>query len=306
VSKAEVALEELRYEDAYEIFERVERLGTGTLPETRRLFQRMAEISASVRQQELAIRQFQKLLAIAPAFQLADGAPELFQNALAEARRRTGPLEPLRATLVYDEKSRSLSVVIERDSLRLIGGISVSRKDDGSSIEQRRGSGNLGIQIPPSVEGELTAVLEDSFGNDILQLQSVAVVKQKIVPKKPPPLVESRKKRSLWKRPSLWVGSASLAVLGIGAGLGLSVSNRQDELDRIIDESQGFTLADAEAAEQRVRDRAKIANITFAIGGALAIGAAVTWFLESDTEEPEEPTLSVTVSDSSIGFTGRF
>jgi hypothetical protein len=48
VSQGDLALEELRYEEAYELFEKAERLGTGSLAETQLLYQRLAEILVHV------------------------------------------------------------------------------------------------------------------------------------------------------------------------------------------------------------------------------------------------------------------
>ncbi|MFT3711013.1 MAG: hypothetical protein QM817_25585 [Archangium sp.] len=94
----------------------------------------------------------------------------------------------------------------------------------------------------------------------------------------PPP------KASGAKWPSILAGAAGLASVGVGVGLGVSSSSLGSTLsmnDGACTGITGATLATCLDGQLRSgKDQATAANVLFAIGGTLLVGAIILWVVE--------------------------
>ncbi len=102
--------------------------------------------------------------------------------------------------------------------------------------------------------------------------------------------------------PSLWpvwaLGGVSLISLGVGIGFGVSAKESADTL-----EQQGCTSTACPAVDiDRVSDRALAADVLYAVSGATALAAVITYFV---LDEPDV-VLSVGADAQSISVTARF
>jgi hypothetical protein len=85
--------------------------------------------------------------------------------------------------------------------------------------------------------------------------------------------------------PLLW-GGLAVAFAGAGAGFGLSSSAAQDELEELKERSSEVEFSEAQALEDKARQRALIANVSFAAAGAAAV-ATVVFLLTGGGEDDE-------------------
>lgn len=304
--RATAALDELRYEQAFPLYEQLERTGRNDLQQTRLIYRRLAEIAASVRQPELATSRYQKLLAIEPGFQLEPGAPQVFRQALEQARKRAGPLAPLEVTTVHTRGEPELGVVVARDVLHLVGGAAVYREGDSIAIARGKGAGTIRIELPAMPRARLRVIVEDAFGNQLIALPLLEVEVVADLAVDPTPRPSARASRRWYARPAVWLGVAGVAAAGVGTALGATVAGRQDTLDAILADSRNHTRAEAETARDRLEERALQANVVFVAAGVLVTGAVIAYVLEPDAESATSVRIAPTREGAVVGLTGVF
>lgn len=304
--RATAALDELRYEQAFPLYEQLERTGRNDLQQTRLIYRRLAEIAASVRQPELATSRYQKLLAIEPGFQLEPGAPQVFRQALEQARKRAGPLAPLEVTTVHARGERELGVVVARDVLHLVGGAAVYREGEATAIARGKGAGTIRIELPAMPQARLRVIVEDAFGNQLIALPPVEVEVVQGRAAGPVPQTSAPARRRWYARPAVWLGVAGVAAASVGAALGSTVSARQDALDAILADSRNHTRAEAETARDRLEQRALHTNVAFVAAGVLVTGAVIAYVLEPDAESATTVHVGPARGGAVVGLAGVF
>ncbi len=115
------------------------------------------------------------------------------------------------------------------------------------------------------------------------------------------------------QRPSAFTGQRKLAlavsgvgIVAVGAGVvfGLQVKDLDDQAREICPANPCARADEANAIGARSDRRALYSNITFGIGGAALLGAAILWF----TGAPESATVTPVASESyaGIGIAGSF
>jgi len=311
--RAARALDELRYEEAYALYEELERTGGNDLDQTRTIYRRLAEIAASMRQMERAASRYERLLALEPGFEPPPGSPDVFREVLEVARRRPGALEPLAATAeAGGPDGREIRVRIARDPLRLVAGAELYRDDRPVASARIAGGGPLRLAVSGSDRMSVQVILVDEFGNHLLGLSPIEVAALPARASQAPPAIRApaagRSERAWYARPSVWLGVSAAIAAGAGAALGATVPARQDQLDAILADSRSHLLGEAEAARDRLQARALQANVAFAAAGVLAAGAVIAFFLERGDEPEGASALTVTAQGGGavVGIGGSF
>lgn len=132
---------------------------------------------------------------------------------------------------------------------------------------------------------------------------------QTAAPIGPSPVTETRA-----ESPSMWtpvrgtaVGVGALALVAVGAGvvLGINAEDLKDEAASICPSNPCANAAEANALSARADTRATAANVSFAAGGVLAVGAAVLWFVGApDREGSASDSRTVIQPRVSPGYAG--
>lgn len=322
--RAAAALDDLRYEEAYPLYEQLERMGGNRLDEIREIYRRLAEIAASMRRTEEAVSRYEKLLAVEPGFQPAAGSPDVFRAVLDLARLRPGALEPVEATATAGgESGRAIDVMVSRDPLGMVAGAGLYRYGEQVAIARATGAAPWRLAVPGSGPLTVQVILEDQHGNQLMGLPPIEIAGEAggtsalsggspagsptggSVARAGPAAPEGR---SWYARPAVWLGVSAAAAAGVGLALGATVADRQDALDAILADSRNHLLSEAEVARDRLEQRALHANLAFVAAGALAAGAVIALLLEPDPEPRSGPALTVTAGGDGalVGIGGTF
>lgn len=309
--RAAAALDALRYEDADRLYQELERAGGNDLEETRTIYRRLAEVAASMRQKQLAVSRYEKLLAIEPGFRPAAGSPDVFSQAVDLARRQPGALEPVAATAVVGA-GREIGVQVSRDPLRLVAGAGAYQ--GGAEIARVTGGGTHRLVVPGDRASTVEILLIDEFGNQLVALPPIEIPAaarpepEEVVAAARAPAPPAATGRPWYRRVSVWLGVSAVVVAGAGAGLGATVASRQDALDAILADSRDHRLSEAEEARDRLERRALEANLAFAAAGVLVTGAVIAFLLERDGGDPPRATVTASAGGDHalIGLGGSF
>ena len=218
----------------------------------------------------------------------------------AEARRRAKVLEPKLAHLTITVKTK-------------LDGMTVSR--DGAPLE----AGAWGSQFPidaGTYKIEATAPGYEPWSGEVHIVDgadSELDVPELVKSKAPPPPVEKpivapkpveaspaqpASRFTTMRKVSIGLAAVGLVTLGIGVKFGLDARSESDDSDKICPMS---ACSDQHAIDLNddAKHHAKLANISFGIGGAAIVGAAVLWFVGAPHE-------TITVTPNSVAIGGQF
>lgn len=292
--RAEEALAALRYEDAFPLYESLEKTGGNDAQQIRVVYQRLAELAATMRQSAVAVTRYQMLLAIDPKFVPEPGSPRIYGEAFELARQRLGPLAPLAASAILTEQG-AVHVDVARDALALVGGVAAYRPGESSPLARAKGGPRFRIALPVVPTTRLRILLEDVFGNQLIELPPVDIVASR----------QPRAGRQWFRRPAAWLGTASAIAGATGLALGATVAGKQDALDAILANPTIHMRSEAVTARDSLQRRALQANIGYLAAGALAVGTVVALWM--DLRSTNQPAIAITAAGAAtFGLRGAF
>ncbi|HTV25191.1 MAG TPA: hypothetical protein VMG12_41140 [Polyangiaceae bacterium] len=104
---------------------------------------------------------------------------------------------------------------------------------------------------------------------------------------------------------ALAFGAAGLVGVGLGIGFGLSASAEEDTWGPDCNGNQCTSQRAVESAESAARS-ASIATVGFAAGGGLLAVGVVLWLIDTDSEQPSQPSsaslrVAPAIGSSSVG-----
>jgi tetratricopeptide (TPR) repeat protein len=293
LERAKELLADLYFDEAEKAFTRALERGENGPNEVAEIYLGLGEISASSGDTDAAVDRFRRALAVNPGLELPEGISPKVVQPFEKARKSLGDGEGLRGVLVVDEDDGvRVGLRIDADPLEMIALADVSYElPDGKSSEARLKIGGevTAIPLPPDATGVAVTLL-DRHGNRLTELGRTEVPTGRpgaVVPEPGPEPDRQRKDSggSVFTSPLLW-GGLAVAFAGAGAGFGLSSSAAQDELEELKERSSEVEFSEAQALEDKARQRALIANVSFAAAGAAAV-ATVVFLLTGGGEDDE-------------------
>ena len=99
--------------------------------------------------------------------------------------------------------------------------------------------------------------------------------------------------RPIYTRASLWTAVGAVALASVGVASGLLARSSYDEwkdLDALNDPANDAQLT---SLEDDTRDRAILANVSFALAGATAVVAGVLFYFEGRADRSEERAVTL-------------
>lgn len=215
----------------------------------------------------------------------------------ATAKSRAALIEPKLSYLTINvpDESRVGDLLVSRD------GTAIDRTEWNRSIPIDGGTHEITGKAPGH-ESWSTKITVAPEGDK----KSVEVPKFKELPKlvapqlrdnavtatgAPPPAPSMITKR---RKIAIGVAAGGVVLAGVGIGFGLEARNLRNEALATCPSTSCSAggAADANAINDRAQDRALIANVGFAVGGAAVVAGAVLWFLGGPAA-PESRTIAV-------------
>ncbi len=222
------------------------------------------------------------------------------------AKERAAKLEPRLSylTVSVPDESRVEGLVITRNGAEIDSGLwNRAIPIDGGSYAisasaPAHEAWTTTIDIAP--EGASVTV-------DVPKFKAITVITKELEPEHEADVVAAPAPASFTGRRKLGIGigAAGLVGLGLGVVLGLQASGFDQDASDLCPTLTGCAAAEeANALVDKARQRALFANVSYAVGGAAVIAAAVLWF----TGAPEHPAVTPLVTASSVGLdvAGRF
>ncbi|MDP2273849.1 MAG: hypothetical protein Q8N23_36235 [Archangium sp.] len=261
---------------------------------------------------------FRKLLMISPGATLPNDLPPRVRTPFFEAKEwvgTNGPLTVTGAANVNEGQVTSVSLVVEKDVLRLARTARFHlRATDGSkqTVDVPFSAGKAEATVGKAGLSWWAEVLSDRKGV-LLMVASAGAPRQdgQLAPvaQGPQPLdIETQPGApGGWRRTTGFVllGAGAVAA-GIGVGLGASSAGARSRLTNATQDDQGrvtsITQAEAGPLEASANTQATIANVLFGVGGALGAAGVVLVILGPASE----PTVALSPAPGGLLVSGRF
>lgn len=297
LAEARRAIEEVRYDRAEELLGAALRDG-GNAPETMLEIYKLAASAAVVLgKEELGEQYYRRLLSLDPKATLDEGLAPKLKRPFIAAQAHVNAHGALRART--RRAAENVEIVVENDPLAMV--TAVALRGAKGKPERLSPEGRAVLTLDPKKnEDDARLVLLDELGN---QLQVLPVPAAEVTLPDPPPTAarteESAGKPSLFGRWWFWTVPAG-AALGVGVVTGLQSRQASADLDELLKQPAPY-YSDAEALRDRSRQRATIANVSFAAAGVFAIVAGVLLVKSSGDAKPASTALV-----PSIGGDGSF
>jgi tetratricopeptide (TPR) repeat protein len=302
LAEARQALASLKYEQALHALEKAQFSGKNGAGDMKTIYRMLGEIHAALGRQDESQRHFRSLLALEPTAELARGISPKIQQPFKAARDFMSSRGKLEVRCSADGAASRVVLDVASDPNDMVAGARVIyRLQDGTEqILEARGPGSHTLRVPVTEPVSLVCAAVDEHGNRLVEIgswsQPLTLAPPAPEADAPRPAVAARPAPAadapappLYGRWYVW-GSAAVLAGGAGGYFAWQVSQAEDDLDRLNDESPDHDFSEAERIEQRGKRNARIANVAFGAAGAFAIAAVVARFLEPDAPVAETVT----------------
>jgi hypothetical protein len=289
LDEAERALRDLRYEEASARLDRAQRSGQNGPRALARLYRLDGEVAATLGDPTAARAAFARWLAIEPTAALAPGtSPKITAPFTAAAAQLGGAA--LDVAFRVDDTAAAVALEIRSDPLAMVTGARAFYRGAADVGRAEAGIARVELALPRAGRLQVVVAALDMHGNRLaeheLTLESAtAAPESSAAPRRaaaprpvalaavaaPPPPARARFHRG-------WALTGAAVGLGaVGGFYALRAAQAQDELDALNAASGEHSYLEAEAAADRLRTRAIVANTGLALAGACALAAALLW-----------------------------
>jgi hypothetical protein len=298
LSRAQAALDDLRYEDAAALADRAWRSGGNRPADLIAIFRLAGQVSVTLGNGELAESHFERLLALDPDAQLPDGISPKIAARFAAAKARTSGR--LRAGFRVD--GATVAAEVTSDPAKMV---STLRARVGKEVKEAIAPDPLAITLAVDRPTEVDLALLDEFGNILVEDKVVvepaaaptrtaqAAVGQSLAernaaaaaPSSAQPTLDEEEEDTgpvgppVYTRWGVWAGAAGAAG-ALGIVFGLKARSDQNQLDDLNDQSGGHDFRDASSVEASLRRDALIADVCFVLAAGAGTAALVLWMRE--------------------------
>jgi hypothetical protein len=298
LTAAEIALDNLRYDEARQLLEQALRAGGLERLQLARTYLLSGLVAGAFGDPNAAREQYTRALALDPTVTLPGGLSPKIVRPFTDARRDWGQRRQLSAQCTKGNAPGKVVLTVSGDSLRLVDR-ALARYRDGQGTAQSvflAGRTRFELTVSDTPSGTVELIALDRHSNRLTDPCRVA-------PPGPaeafdPGNVDFERfagskstygRRPLYARWWLWAGATG-AVASVGAYYGIRARGTARELDDIAANSEEHDYADAKAIERRGRREARIANVSFAAAtGVAVVGAALWFFTEKRAPKESEP-----------------
>lgn len=258
-----------------------------------RLHFEAGKLAAGLDHADAAADHFAKALAIDPSLALPAGTSPKISEPFQDVRARSHAL----AMRVNRDPNR-LTVEVD-DPLHLVVQIRAEAQDDAGRVTElaTRGAPPFVLALPANARDVHVTAL-DEHGNRVAEraVPAVAVAVAR------PPVRATSAWYTSWK---VWGSVAVVGVAGFGGICAWRESVAQDEWNRLENDTVPHDFSQLRAVEDRGRNWALAANISFGIAGTGALIVALAWVTGRAGSDPPPP-IAVTAGPGAIGVAGRF
>jgi hypothetical protein len=298
LAEARRAIEDVRYDRAEELLGAALRDG-GNAPETvQEIYKLAASTAVVLGKEELGEQYYRRLLSLNPRATLDEGVAPKLKRPFVAAQAHVNAHGALRART--RRAGDTVEIVVENDPLTMV--TAVALRGARGKAARLSPEGRAVIELEPGKhEDDARLVLLDELGN---QLQVLPVPAAEVALPAPPPGAPPSEAGAA--RPSLlrswWLWTVPAGVsLGVGVVTGLQSRQASQDLDDLLASPAPY-YSDAEELRQRSRQRATIANISFAAAGVFAIVAGVMLIQQPAGKKPAATALLPMLGgDGSVG-----
>lgn len=299
LSRAQAALDDLRYEDAAQLADRAWRSGGNRRDDLIAIFRLAGQVSVTLGNGELAESHFERLLALDPDAQLPEGISPKIAARFAAARAKTSGR--LRAGFRAD--GTTVTAEVSSDPAKMV---STLRAKVGKEVKEAIAPDPLTVTLAVDRPTEVELSLLDEFGNILVEdkvmvepapashapLRTQAAVGQSLAERNAAAATPSTAHEEVeeddgprpvgppvYTRWGVWAGAAGAAG-ALGIVFGLKARSDQNELDDLNDQSGGHDFRDASSVEDSLRRNALIADVCFVLAAGAGTAAVLLWMRE--------------------------
>jgi hypothetical protein len=302
LTRAQAALDDLRYEDAAALADRAWRSGGNHKDDLIAIFRLAGQVSVTLGNGELAESHFERLLALDPDAQLPDGISPKIAARFAAAKAKTSGR--LRAGFRAD--GLTVAAEVSSDPAKMVSSL---RAKIGKEVKEAIAPDPLAITLAVDRPTEVELALLDEFGNILVEdkvvvepavasargpLRTQAAVGQSLAERNaaaatsPAPASQPEVEEEddagpvgppVYTRWGVWAGAAGAAG-ALGIVFGLKARSDQNELDDLNDQSGTHDFGDASSVEASLRRDALVADVCFVIAAGAGTAALVLWMRE--------------------------
>ncbi len=326
LTRAQAALDDLRYEEAAELVDRAWRAGGNRREDLVAIFRLAGQVAVTLGNGEAAERHFERLLSLEPDAQLPEGSsPKIAARFAAARAHMTGRL---RAVLRAD--GTRVMAEVTSDPARMVSSLRARYGKDG--VEEAIAPDPLSIDLALDRPTEVELALLDEHGNILVEDRVLASparsaaapgrtqaqVGQSLAernagggsasrstsrpevfeeegedegPRPPAPPVYTR-----WQ---VWAGAGG-ALGAVGIVFGVKARSDQSELDDLNDQSGGHDFRDAQTVEDQLRRDSLVANVSFVLAAGAGTAALLLWLRERRARSA--PVITPTGTGAAVRF----
>ncbi len=297
--KAKAAVEASDYMAARTALEAALATGANGPEQLAEIYRLSGVVAGALGDAKKSTEAFQRCLALAPKTTLPAGTSPKIVKPFTAAQKTAN--DPLKIKADTSSTPPSVTIIVASDPLSMIARVRVLVVVDKKPEQkiEKPASERTTIALPAGKRLDLRIAALDDKGNRLAELGTtdvplvivgpggdkepdVVVTAPKGEPLKPPPPPPSP--RPFVLRWYTWAG-ASVVFLGAGAYFGYAALQAKNELDDLNATSPNHTFDQAQAVEQRARNRVLFTNIALATGGVFALGAGILYLATPKSTE---------------------
>jgi hypothetical protein len=290
--KAKAAVEASDYMAARTALEAALATGANGPEQLAEIYRLSGVVAGALGDAKKSTEAFERCLALAPKTTLPAGTSPKIVKPFTAAQKSAK--EPLKIKADTSSSPPSVTIVVASDPLSMIARVRVLVVVDKKPEQkiEKPASERTTIALPAGKRLDLRIAALDDKGNRLAEVGTTDVPlvivgpggdkDPDLVAKKPPtgeplkPPPPPPSPRPFVLRWYTWAG-ASVVFLGAGAYFGYSALQAKHDLDDLNATSPNHTFDQAQAVEQRARNRVLFTNIALATGGVFAIGAGILY-----------------------------
>jgi hypothetical protein len=324
LTRAQGALDDLRYEEAAELADRAWRAGGNRREDLVAIFRLAGQVAVTLGNGEQAEGYFIRLLTLEPEAQLPEGISPKIAARFAAAKSKT----PGRLRAVLHADGTRVWAEVAADPAKMVS--SMRARFGKDNVEEAIAPDPLSIDLALDRPTEVDLALLDEHGNILVEdrvlaappraaspapTRTQAQVGQSLAERNAgaaatavtsrPEVIEEEDEAPrtpgppIYTRWQVWAGAAG-ALGAVGIVFGLKARSAQSELDDLNDQSGGHDFRDAQAVEDQLRRDSLVANVSFVLAAGAGTAAVLLWLRERRSQSA--PVVTPTGNGAAVRF----
>lgn len=324
LTRAQGALDDLRYEEAAELADRAWRAGGNKREDLVAIFRLAGQVAVTLGNGDQAEGYFIRLLTLEPEAQLPDGISPKIAARFAAAKTKT----PGRLRAVLHADGTRVWAEVTSDPAKMVSSLRARFGKD--NVEEAIAPDPLSIDLALDRPTEVELALLDEHGNLLVEdrvlaaparvattapTRTQAQVGQSLAERNAgaaavaatsrPEVIEEEDEAPrppgppIYTRWQVWAGAAG-ALGAVGIVFGLKARSSQSELDDLNGQSGGHDFRDAQAVEDQLRRDSLVANVSFVLAAGAGTASLLLWLRERRSQSA--PVVTPTGNGAAVRF----